>query len=59
MEEKKNVLVFTSGYTGDSVRLEFDVDSDVEDWVGMLKTVMLFATFTPNQVEEAFGGEYE
>ena len=48
-------VTVTNPYDGQELILELPQDSTINDWIKVFKTIMVFQTFTENQVKELFG----
>ena len=56
--DKIKIIVENSTGLGDEVSITFPIDTTLEGWVGIFKTILTHATFTESQIREVFSEEY-
>lgn len=55
MNNEPTKITVTNTFDNQVLTLEIPQDSTINDWVKVFKTIMVFQTFTENQVKELFG----
>lgn len=56
--DKIKITVENPTGNGDEMSITFPIDTTLEGWVGILKTILTHATFTESQIGEVFSEDY-
>lgn len=56
--DKIKITVENSTGNDDEMSITFPIDTTLEGWVGIFKTILTHATFTESQIREVFSEDY-
>lgn len=58
-EIKQNTITFKSGYDDSEITLKVPADSDIYAYINIFRTLLVFATFMPETIDNILKDEEE